>query len=42
MNRETISDAATFAAVVAGAFFFRNALVMTGLGALLAFGLFSN
>jgi len=42
MTRDSIQDAATFAAIVIGAFVVRNALVIGGLALLLIFGVFSN
>jgi hypothetical protein len=41
MTRESIEEAATFTAVVTGAFVVRNALVIGGLTSFLIFGLFA-
>jgi hypothetical protein len=41
MTRDSIADAATFAAIVTGAFVVRNALVIGGLASFLVFGFFS-
>jgi hypothetical protein len=41
MTRDSIQDAATFAAIVTGAFVVRNALVIGGLVSFLIFGFFS-
>jgi hypothetical protein len=41
MNRAAMSDAATFTALIAGAFVVRNGLVIGGLASFLLFGFFS-
>jgi hypothetical protein len=41
MTRDSIVDAANFAAVVAGAFFVRNLIAMIGLASITFFALFS-
>jgi hypothetical protein len=41
MTRETVHDDAAFAALAVGAFFIRNAAVMTVLGTIMIVGFFS-